>query len=166
MLTEEQFQHAEYLIENMRPLDSEIRGGFYPKTAPLVSVNEYFAFPNATMWCNVYPQPENIVEVDFWGELQNHRDVHALLFWLIHIDASGSSESEMLADVRAGNGEIYSDKGVLITTAAVEEVANWFASVAEPDQLEEWADAPDLFDGLGERPIAPEGTRVVYFWYD
>ncbi len=166
MLTPEQSRSVEGLVEKMRPLDSDIKGGLYSKRPPLVTIEEYFAFPDATMWCNVFPEHESVVESDFWQELRSKDRVIDLRFWLIQIDAAGSTEQEMLADINSGNGVIYSDKGVLITTAALDDVASWFEGVAMPDQLEEWPADPETYDGIGEAPKPQDGNRIVYFWYD
>jgi len=142
----------------MRPFDETVKGGFYPKVRPLVSVEQFFDGSNgkASMWFNQIPEvSKDINELEFWRSLRNRKDVGHVLFLLRQYDFN---KQPFEAD-----GEwVGSDVVVIISSASPEELISAFPENAKPEfQTDAW-DWPEPH----EKVFVPPGMKPLFFWYD
>ena len=150
-------QHLKALIERLQPLNENILGGYYPKTRPLVTIEQFFKGSNggASLWDNQWPPvPKTVDEIAFWRSIRDRSDVWDVLISISQYDF----HTQPFED----EGWVVADVVVVITSASREQVLGWFPKNAVPEFMgESWEQL-----GEHERVFVPKGMKALFFVYD
>ena len=152
--------HLKALVERFGELDPKIRGGFYPKIRPLVSIEQFFTGSNgqASLWVNSLPR-KGIDEVQFWKSLRSRADVWDVLISLRQYDFPDTYQH----DPFSWGDWVVSDVVVVITSATPEEILALFDDGIKPEYAgKNWPTAGERH----ERVFVPSGMNALFFWYD
>ncbi len=134
-----------------------IRGALVPKVRPLVTIEQFFkgSGGQASLWYNLWREPEYVDEMEFWKGLRNKDTVWDVLISLTQLEYFNIPFD---ADTW-----VHSDHVVIITSSSPEEVLSWFPEYTAPEFImDEWAE-----EGfVSAKVFVPRGMKPLLFWYD
>lgn len=123
----------------------------YGRPAPVVSLEDFFTGNDdfGSIGCNVAEHPGPDKFYSLLREIRDRENVQDVLMEIYEIEESDETIWP------------YSEQVYVITSASVEDVANWLAPL-QPDEVGEgWANGkPDA------AAVAGPGHRVVAAWWD
>jgi hypothetical protein len=150
-------RHLEALVEVMGEFIEGVRGTLVPQIRPLVTIEQFFkgSGGQASLWFNLWPEPENIDEMEFWKGLRNKDTVWDVLISLTQLEFMNEPFD---ADTWVG-----SDHVVIITSSTPDEVLSWFPEHTEPEFIsDEWAEEGEF----SAKVFVPTGMKPLLFFYD
>lgn len=147
------------IVERFGELDQQVHGGYYPKTRPLVSIEQFSkgGGDQASLWSNQWPSvSKDVDEIAFWKSLRERDGIWDVLISVRQYDFVDQPFEE-------GGSWVDADVVVIISSAQPAELLKLFPENAVPVfECDDW----ELTGEKHERTFVPSNMKPLFFWYD